>query len=60
MLGPNVAWWTENAIKFELKLSNGEENKRKTKQKWCGRQNKNDIKFEKYKTKFEFIHEALF
>ena len=31
MLGPNVAWWTENAIKFELKLSNGEENKRKTK-----------------------------
>ena len=31
MLGPNVAWWTENAIKFKLKLSNGEENKRKTK-----------------------------
>ena len=50
MLGPNLATfqlaaWDENAVKFELKLSNenGRRKQTKTRYGWGGRHNKNDM-----------------
>ena len=49
MLGPSQALWTENAVKFELKLSNQmkKKNETKTKWKWSSGQNKNDINLDR-------------
>ena len=50
MLVPGLASRTENVVKFELKLTNQMEKKTtKTKYKWSGRRNKNNVKFGKYK-----------
>ena len=50
MLGPNLvtchlAAWDENAVKFELKLSNenGRRKQAKARWGWGGRHNKNDM-----------------
>ena len=58
MLGPNLATcqlatWAENAVKFELKISNknGRGNQTKMRWEWIGIYNKNDMECGKCKRK---------